>query len=61
MLRNYWMYQRQAGETSQSLRAMAQYMWPRFPGMPGKTAVRIDPDGVWLLADGPPRRLRPRS
>jgi soluble lytic murein transglycosylase len=43
VLRNYWMYQRQAGDTSQSLRAMAQYMWPRFPGMPGKTAVRIDP------------------
>ncbi|MDB5662359.1 MAG: lytic transglycosylase subunit [Sphingomonas bacterium] len=43
VLRNYWMYQRQAGNTSQSLRAMAQYMWPRFPGLPGKTAVRIDP------------------
>jgi soluble lytic murein transglycosylase-like protein len=43
VLRNYWMYQRQAGEKSQSLRAMAQYMWPKFPGLPGKTAVRIDP------------------
>ncbi|MDB5689991.1 MAG: lytic transglycosylase subunit [Sphingomonas bacterium] len=43
VLRNYWMYQRQAGEAPQSLRAMAQYMWPRFPGLPGKTAVRIDP------------------
>jgi soluble lytic murein transglycosylase-like protein len=43
VLRNYWMYQRQAGEKSPSLRAMAQYMWPRFPGLPGKTAVRIDP------------------
>jgi len=43
VLRNYWMYQRQAGDKSQSLRAMAQYMWPKFPGLPGKTAVRIDP------------------
>lgn len=25
------------------------------------SAVRIDADGVWLLAEGPPRRLRPRS
>jgi len=43
VLRNYWMYQREAGDTSQSLRAMAQYLWPRFPGLPGKTAIRIDP------------------
>lgn len=42
VLRNYWMYQREAGDKAQSLKAMAQYMWPRFPGMPGKTAVRMD-------------------
>jgi soluble lytic murein transglycosylase len=51
VLRNYWMYQRQAGDTSQSLRAMAQYMWPRFPGLPGKTAVRIDPARITVAAD----------
>lgn len=43
VLRNYWMYQRNAGEPSSSLAALAQGMWPRFPGMGGATAVRIDP------------------
>ena len=43
VLRNYWMYERQAGERSTSLKAIAQGMWPRFPGMPGQTAVRLDP------------------
>jgi len=42
VLRNYWMYQRDAGVKSDSLRAMAQGMWPRFPGLPGRTAVRLD-------------------
>ena len=42
VLRNYWMYQREAGDKSQSLKAMAQYMWPKFPGLPGKSAVRLD-------------------
>ena len=43
VLRNYWMYQREAGEKSDCLKAMAQYLWPKFPGMPGKAAIRIDP------------------
>ncbi|AHE53940.1 lytic transglycosylase domain-containing protein [Sphingomonas sanxanigenens] len=42
ILRNYWMYQSQAGQPSASLKAMAQGMWPRFPGLPGATAVRLD-------------------
>jgi len=42
ILRNYWMYQSQAGQDSTSLKAMAQGMWPRFPGMAGATAVRLD-------------------
>ncbi|MCJ8157489.1 lytic transglycosylase domain-containing protein [Sphingomonas sp. LaA6.9] len=42
VLRNYWMYQRNAGEKSASLAAMAQGMWPRFPGLRGVTAVRMD-------------------
>ena len=43
VLRNYWMYQQEAGKASPSLKAMAQLMWPRFPGMPGATAMRVDP------------------
>jgi soluble lytic murein transglycosylase len=42
VLRNYWMYQRQAGDQAKSLVALAQGMWPRFPGLPGATAVRLD-------------------
>ncbi|ARS26758.1 lytic transglycosylase domain-containing protein [Sphingomonas sp. KC8] len=51
VLRNYWMYQRQAGEQSASLKAMAQGMWPRFPGMPGRTAIRLDPVSGVASAD----------
>jgi soluble lytic murein transglycosylase-like protein len=32
VLRNYWMYQGQAGEKAPSLTALAQGQWPRFPG-----------------------------
>ena len=42
VLRNYWMYQQNAGETSPSRKALAQGMWPRFPGLPGATAVRMN-------------------
>ncbi|MGE3745469.1 MAG: lytic transglycosylase domain-containing protein [Sphingomonadaceae bacterium] len=42
VLRNYWMYSRQQGQAAGSLKAIAQGMWPRFPGLPGKTAVRLD-------------------
>jgi len=44
VLRNYWMYGREQGTAPASLKAMAQGMWPRFPGMPGKTAIRLDSD-----------------
>jgi soluble lytic murein transglycosylase-like protein len=44
VLRNYWMYGRQQGKTPASLKAIAQGMWPRFPGLPGKTAIRLDSD-----------------
>jgi soluble lytic murein transglycosylase len=33
VLRNYWMYQRQSGEKTVSLKALAQGAWPRFPGI----------------------------
>ncbi len=35
VLRNYWMYERQSGEKTVSLKALAQGAWPRFPGMGG--------------------------
>jgi soluble lytic murein transglycosylase-like protein len=42
VLRNYWMYEGETGKTSSPSRAaLAQGMWPRFPGMPGATAVRL--------------------
>lgn len=46
VLRNYWMYGNQRGKAPASLKAMAQGMWPRFPGMPGKTAIRLDGDSA---------------
>lgn len=42
VLRNYWIYEQQAGKDSPSRIALAQGLWPRFPGLPGATAVRID-------------------
>lgn len=41
VLRNYWIYEQQAGKDSASRAALAQGMWPRFPGLPGATAVRL--------------------
>ncbi len=42
VLRNYWMYEGQTGKTSSPSRAaLAQGLWPRFPGLPGASAVRL--------------------
>jgi soluble lytic murein transglycosylase-like protein len=42
VLRNYWIYEGETGKTgSPSRAALAQGMWPRFPGMPGASAVRL--------------------
>ena len=42
VLRNYWMYEAQGGrKASASRSALAQGMWPRFPGLPGAAAVRM--------------------
>ena len=41
VLRNYWMYERQEGKTSTSRAALAQGMWPRFPGLKGPSSVRV--------------------
>lgn len=51
VLRNYWMYQRNAGEETASLQALAQGMWPRFPGSSGPVAVRLSGQGGSRIAD----------
>ena len=43
VLRNYWIYQQQAGAKGDSRTALVQGMWPRFPGMSGATSVRLNP------------------
>jgi len=43
ILRNYWVYEAQAADRSVTRRALAQGLWPRFPGMAGPSAVRIAP------------------
>lgn len=44
VLRNYWMYEKKDGRAaSPSRAALAQGMWPRFPGMAGPVAVRLTP------------------
>ncbi len=43
VLRNYWMYEAQSGRAASSSRsALAQGMWPRFPGLPGPAMVRLN-------------------
>lgn len=44
VLRNYWIYEREIGKTASSSRsALAQGLWPRFPGLPGAASVRVAP------------------
>ena len=47
VMRNYWMYEAQGpaqqGKAAMPSRAaLAQGMWPRFPGLPGASAVRMN-------------------
>jgi len=42
ILRNYWMYEKQAGVNSKSATGLAQGMWPRFPHAGGIELVRLD-------------------
>ncbi len=51
VLRNYWMYEQQAGDSAKSLSALSQGMWPRFPGLAGATAVRLNASGGTQSAD----------
>jgi soluble lytic murein transglycosylase-like protein len=48
VLRNYWIYEEEAGKPGPSRAALAQGMWPRFPGMAGATAVRLKVDETRL-------------
>lgn len=46
VMRNYWMYERQAGGPSESRMALVQGMWPTFPGIGAAEAVRMNANGV---------------
>lgn len=41
ILRNYWMYEKQAGVVSKSAQGLAQGLWPRFPHAGGMELVRV--------------------
>lgn len=41
VMRNYWMYERQAGGVSDSRLGLVQGLWPKFPGLAGAENVRI--------------------
>nr|WP_243847016.1 lytic transglycosylase domain-containing protein [Sphingomonas japonica] len=45
VLRNYWMYEAKDAKESASRKALAQGMWPRFPGMKGDTAIKLGSRG----------------
>lgn len=46
VMRNYWMYERQAGGPSDSRIALAQGLWPTFPGLSGARAVQMSSNGT---------------
>jgi soluble lytic murein transglycosylase-like protein len=46
VLRNYWIYEEVGGgKPSPSRAALVQGLWPRFPGLPGATGVRLTEAG----------------
>ncbi|EJL25779.1 lytic transglycosylase domain-containing protein [Novosphingobium sp. AP12] len=46
VMRNYWMYERQAGGVSESRMELAQGEWPTFPGLAGSQGVRMASNGA---------------
>lgn len=52
VLRNYWIYEEDAGKPGPSRAALAQGMWPKFPGMAGANAVRLKADETRLASTG---------
>lgn len=51
VLRNYWVYDQASGKTSPSRPALVQGLWPRFPGLPGPSAVRLQKNELALGTD----------
>ncbi len=47
VLRNYWMYQQQAGQSSRSMVEMAQGKWPKFPTMQTRTASNVSNTDIY--------------
>ncbi len=45
VMRNYWMYERQAGGPSDSRIGLVQGLWPKFPGLAGAENVRVAYNG----------------
>ena len=45
VMRNYWMYEKQAGGDSESRLGLVQGMWPKFPGLTGAGSVRVATSG----------------
>ena len=41
VLRNYWVYDQSSGKSSPSRKALAQGLWPKFPGVAGAAGVRV--------------------
>jgi soluble lytic murein transglycosylase-like protein len=41
IFRNYWVYEEVSGKPGPSRAALVQGLWPRFPGLPGASAVRV--------------------
>lgn len=41
VMRNYWMYERQAGGPSDSRIGLVEGLWPRFPGLEGGNNIRV--------------------
>ena len=48
VMKNYWMYERQAGGPSESRLALVQGMWPTFPGLGAAQGVRMVANGTLL-------------
>ena len=67
VLRNYWMYEARGGREGKSgaklasRGALAQGLWPRFPGLPGAAAVRVDRPVMALAPRVPVRAVVPAA
>lgn len=48
VMRNYWMYERQAGGPSESRMALAQGLWPTFPDLRGSEGLRMAANGTLI-------------